>query len=168
MLVPAFNYIEELSFYFNEELYSNKYFYYCGYPHAITLPNFEAIDNHYKYAILDKDTNIIGYFCYSVDPYLKSVDRIGMYSFGDDISNGLQVLQDCFNKLNELAIKYHRIEWRGIGGNPANNLYRQIIGKYRKKYGFHADIHTLTDAVMDKNNQYADSYIYEIINEGVE
>ena len=79
-----------------------------------------------------------------------------MFSF--DRGNVL-VGKDVFDKLEELIKTLHRVEWRAVGGNPACRCYDSFIERHN------GTKHILKDSIKDKNGEYHDDIIYEIVNE---
>lgn len=79
-----------------------------------------------------------------------------MFSF--DRGNPL-VGKEVFEKLEELVNTLHRVEWRAVGGNPACRGYDSFIKRHN------GNKHILKDAIKDRNGNYHDGIIYEIVNE---
>ena len=67
--------------------------------------------------------------------------------------------REVFNKLEELVNTLHRVEWRAVGGNPACRGYDSFIKKHN------GNKHILKDCIKDRNGNYHDDIIYEIVNE---
>ena len=63
-----------------------------------------------------------------------------------------------FNKLEELVSRLHRVEWRMVGGNPAERGYDSFCKRHN------GTKHILKDAIKDRNGNYRDDVIYEIVN----
>lgn len=158
MLIPAISVKEEIEKKFTEILYSNDYFLYSGFAHDCTPPTIHPEDYRYDYACVeekDGKRNVIGFFSYFEDVSSNSVQRFGLISF--DKGNTLFV-KDVFTKIEELYRTHHRIEWRMIGCNPVKRHY----DKFCKKYN--GNVVVLHDYLKDKEGNYVDEYIYEIIN----
>jgi len=67
MLVPAIIYKDELEKKFQNEIYTERYFYYVGYAYGFELPKIEVRDNYCQWAIVDKDEydeELLGYLAY--------------------------------------------------------------------------------------------------------
>ena len=154
MLKPAILYKDELLKKFSEVVYDDNYFLYMGYAHGHALPQIEDTDFNYQWAIVDNN-KVIGYFAYRIDPSCSVVHNFGLYSF--DPGN-IIVGKDVFTKMKELIEKYHRVEWRMIGGNPIQRQYDRFCKKYN---GQRVILH---DCTKDNYGNYRDDYIYEIIN----
>ena len=156
MLVPAILYKEEIEKAFARDLYSKDYFYYVGYAHCVSLTEIRAEDNHYQYAIIHND-KLIGYLAYRVDPSLDCVNNFGLYSFD---KGNVVIGIDLFKEMERLVNRYHRVEWRMIGGNPVKKHYDRFCAKHG------GNVVVLHDVVKDLEGNYLDEYIYEIVKEG--
>ena len=153
MLVPAILRKDELEKLFAEHIYDEDMFMYNGYPHCNQLPNFTPKENEYKWAIVDKENKVIGYFGYYINSHCDSVCGFGLYSFKRDSIIGI----DVYKKMKELIGNYHRIEWRMIGGNPVKKHYDRICKRYN------GNMVLLHEVIKDSHGNYHDEYIYEII-----
>lgn len=156
MLVPAIIYKDEIRKQFAKYIYTEDMIYYTGYL-GNSLPTFEDNDDGscYHYAIVDNG-KLIGYFAYSVDWYSSCAHGFGLFSF--DRNNriiGLDVYRELRKIINDYRI--HRLEWRMIGGNPVEKHYDKFCEKY------HGKKFVLTDVLKDRNGNYHDDVIYEII-----
>jgi hypothetical protein len=158
MLVPAILYEQELKTAFAKELYSERYFYYSGYAHSNSLPEIEAEDNVYRYAMVDSKEKLIGYLAYRVDTINDCVYNFGLYSF--DKGNFL-IGKDLFEKMEELVKQYHRVEWKMIGGNPVQKHYDRFCYKH------HGNRVVLHDMCRDSKGNWHDEFIYEIVKKRV-
>ena len=156
MLKPAIMYKEELLKLFAEQVYTEDFFLYVGYPYCNELPNIELNDNVFQWAILFND-KVIGYFAYRVNPYEDSVSHFGLYSF--DKGNPV-VGKSVFDKLEELVVRYHRLEWRMIGGNPVERSYDKFCERHKGVK------HLFKDVVKDAEGNYRNEIVYEIVKEG--
>lgn len=155
MLVPAIAYKDEIEKAFAKEIYTKGYFYYTGYPHCNTVPEIKTDDCLYQYAIIDSNEKVIGFLSYRINTYSNNVYNFGLYSF--DRGNYI-IGKDLFAEMEKLVKRYHRLEWRMIGGNPVKKHY----DKFCKKHG--GNIIVLHDACKDEDGNYCDDYIYEIVN----
>lgn len=154
MLKPAILYKDEIENNFRKELYTQDYFYYVGYNGAAHIPDIKEEDFVFHYAIIDKD-KVIGYFSYSLNTISDTINNFGLYSF--DRGNPT-IGRDIFMKMKELVNSHHRIEWHMVGGNPVKRHY----DKFCKIYG--GNVVRLHEVVKTPSGEYADEYIYEIIN----
>lgn len=109
----------------------------------------------FQWAIVNKGGKLIGYLGYYVDWYVSRAYNFGLFSF--DRGNAL-IGKDVFEKLEELIKTLHRVEWRAVGGNPACKGYDNFIKRHN------GNKHILKDAIRDKDGNYHDDIIYEIVN----
>lgn len=156
MLVPAILYKEEITKKMQEHFYTNDMLYVTGclenwVPNIVECPDSSC----FQYAIINGNKTLLGYIGYSVDWYSDKAYNFGLFSF--DRGN-LIVAKDIFEKLEELINTFHRIEWRAVSGNPACRSYDSFIKKHN------GTKHILKDSIKDKDGNYHDDIIYEIIN----
>ena len=135
MLKPAILYKQELEKLFAEKIYTEDFFYYVGYPQYFEIPEIKVRENDYQWAILDDD-KVIGYFAYRIELYTDSVYSFGLISFD---KGNIKLARDVYNKLTELVVKHHRVEWRIIGGNPAARAYSRFCKKRGEGSGSSCD-----------------------------
>ena len=154
MLKPAAIYKDILMEKFTSILYTEDYYFYCGYP-GTGLPEIETEDGVYNYAIVDKEDNVIGFFSYQVFDLTNTAHNFGLISF--DKGNPIVGI-DIYYKLKELIKTYHKIEWRVVGDNPIKLMYDKFCAHYD---GF---THRLHDATRNLKGELVDSFIYEILN----
>ncbi len=156
MLVPAILYKDQIIKEFQKYYYTTDMMYETGCMDNWT-PEIEECSDEctFQFAIVDDNTNkLIGYLGYRVDWYVSRVYNFGLFSF--DRKN-IRIGKDVFNKLDELITRFHRVEWRAVGGNPACRGYDSFI----KRHG--GNKHILKDALKDKDGNYHDDIIYEIV-----
>ena len=156
MLVPAILYKDEIIKGMQKYFYTDDMMFETGcmsnwIPDIVDCPN----ESTFQYAIVHNDI-LIGYLGYTVDWYSSKVYNFGLFSF--DRGNPL-IGKEVFNKLEELTYKFHRIEWRMVGGNPAERGYDSFLKRHNGKK------HILKDAIKDKDGNYRDDVIYEIVND---
>ena len=154
MLKPAILYKEAIESEFNAQLYTQDFFYYTGYDGATYIPEIKRDDFVFQYAIVDKD-KLVGYFSYSLNTISDTINNFGLYSF--DRGNPV-IGRDIIRKMKELVNSHHRVEWRMIGGNPVKRHY----DRFCRRYG--GNVVKLHESVKTPSGEYADEYIYEIIN----
>lgn len=157
MLKPAILFKDELEKKFAAEIYTDKYFYYCGYGYDFELPTIKAQSEHYQWAITEPIDNftdrVIGYLAYRINPTTDNVYNFGLYSFDE---GNQTVIRDTFEKLEELVKDHHRIEWRVIEGNHAKRGYDAFCDKHN------GNCVCLHDVTKDLKGEYRNEYIYEI------
>ena len=158
MLIPAILKKQEILDNFKKYYYTTDMMYETG-SLSNWLPNIqeEPESGSFQFAIVNSEEKLIGYLDYHIDWYNSCANRFGLISF--DRGNPI-VGKDLFKELNKLINDYklHRIEWRMIGGNPAEKGYDRFCKK------FNGTKHILRDAIKDKYGKYHDDIIYEIIN----
>ena len=136
--------------------YSNTAYMYSG----GGLPNSEIeVTNDPKrmqYAILDKD-QVIGYFTYFLDYENAKADGFGLISFTDkpNLIIGLDVKHEVMKILRNKRI--HKLSWWSSGENPAISGYTKFCKMYN------GDIHRLKDHYINKDGEFCDTYIFEIV-----
>ena len=156
MLVPAISKKDELLEKFSQEIYSDKYFWYCGYAHGHSLPEIKVEDNLYQFAIVNNSGETVGFLTYRVDAYADNVYSFGLYSFGcGDVTVGI----DVFAELERLIATHRRVEWCAVGGNKVKKNY----DKFCKKHG--GRVLEFRDNIRDANGNYHNYYVYEILKE---
>lgn len=154
MLVPAILYKEEIIENMRKYFYTNDMLYETGcmenwIPNIADCPD----ESTFQYAIVHNDI-LIGYLGYVVDWYVSKAYNFGLFSF--DRGNPI-VGKDVFNKLEELVNRFHRVEWRMVGGNPAERGYDNFLKRHN------GNKHVLKDTIRDRDGNYRDDIIYEII-----
>lgn len=156
MLVQAIEYKEQIM----KEM--QKYFHtidmlYCNggmenwVPEIVDCPGWWQ----FQYAIIDKNENLIGYLEYAVDWYASKAYNFGLFSFS---RGNVLIGRDVFEKLEELISTLHRVEWRAVSGNPACRAYDHFIKRHD------GTKHVLKDSIKDKDGNYHDDIIYEVVN----
>mgnify|MGYP004454810341 FL=1 len=155
MLVPAILYKEEIIKQFQKLYYTDDMFFETGcleqwYPNISDMPE----EGRFDYAIINGE-KLIGFLSYQVDYYTSKAYNFGLISF--DRGNPI-IGRDLFEKLKELVSTMHRVEWRMVGGNPVEKHYDKFCDKYNGNKYF------LKDSIRDKDGNYHDDIIYEIVN----
>lgn len=158
MLKPAILYKSEIERRFSEIVYDDEYSLYTGYPYNFELPNIQLRDNHYQFAIVNGENKLIGYLAYQIDTFTNCAYNFGLYSF--DKGNPI-IGRDLFERMEYLRNHYHRIECRMIGNNPVKRSYDRYFHSHGGTY------HRLKHAIKDRDGNYVDVYIYEIVNEDI-
>ncbi len=156
MLVPAILHKEQIQKEFQKKYYTTDMMYESG-----CLGNFGPDIKDYpeeyefQYAIISGD-RLIGYLGYYIDWYIDKAYNFGLMSF--DKGNPV-IGKDVFTELERLVKAHHRVEWRMVGGNPAERGYDHFVQKHNGKK------HILKDAIRDTDGNYHDDIIYEIVKE---
>lgn len=158
MLKPAIMYKDEIKKQMQKYFYTDDMMYEVGELDNYVPEIADEPDRYcFQYAIVDSNENLIGYLAYAIDWYASCAYNFGLFSF--DRGNPL-IGKELFCKMDELVHKFHRIEWRMIGGNPVEKSYDKFCAKYN------GTKHILKDVFKDRNCKYRDHIIYEIIREG--
>lgn len=118
----------------------------------------KGVNGEYQYAVVSENDRdkLVGYISYTVDYYSSCVYNFGAFSF--DKGNPIMG-KDLFDVLERCIKKYHRVEFRAIGGNPAVRGYDNFLKR-------HTDIgnkHVFKDEFKDKEGNYHDAYLYEFV-----
>ena len=157
MLIPAISKKYEIIQEFRKLQYTDNLMLEVGccdnyMPNIIEEPNRET----YQYAIVNSEDKLIGYIGYEIDWYSSCAHNFGLMSF--DKGNAL-IGKEVYNIMMDLIEnkKLHRIEWYMVGGNPAERSYDKLCQKYN---GNKIILH---DVFKDRNGNYRNSIIYEII-----
>lgn len=157
MLIPAIVKKNDIIEEFKKLYYTDDMMYETG-SIGNWIPNIqeETDSGRFQYAIIDTRENLIGYLEYSINWYSSCASRFCLISF--DKGNPIvgKVLYEEMNKLIN-DYKLHRIEWKMVGDNPAERSYDRFCKKYN------GIKHVLKDVFKDKNGNYHDDIIYEII-----
>ena len=157
MLLPAILYKEQITKEFQKQYFTEDMFFETGCLEQWSPQIFDNLEQgKFQYAIVNNDNKLIGYLSYEIDYYASQVYKFGLISFD---KGNLIVARDLFNKLEELVSKFHRVEWRMVGGNPVERNYDRFCEKH------HGKKHILKDAIKDAKGNYRDNIIYEIITE---
>ena len=156
MLVPAILYKDKITKEFQKNYYTTDMMYESGGVENY-MPEIEECPEgwQFQWAIVNKGGKLIGYLGYCVDWYVSRAYNLGLFSF--DRGNAL-IGRDVFGKLEELVSALHRVEWRAVSGNPACKGYDNFIKRHN------GNKHILKDAIRDKDGNYHDDIIYEIVN----
>lgn len=154
MLIPAILMKDEITMEFKKYYYTTDMLYETGClsnwcPDISDCPD----ENTFQYAVVNGD-KLLGYLAYTIDWYSSRAYNFGMISF--DRGNPL-FAKDVFEKLEELVSQLHRVEWRMVGGNPAERGYDAFIKRHN------GNKHILRDCIRDRDGKYHDDVIYEIV-----
>ena len=154
MLVPAILFKSEIEDGFKKLFYTSDMFFESGSLNQCVPDITEDMgEGWFQYAIVTGE-KVIGYLGYYVNYYTSNVYNFGLISF--DKGNPL-IGKDLFEKMEELVSRFHRIEWRMVGGNPVERSY----DKFCKKHN--GTKHVFKDTLKDAEGNYRDSIIYEIV-----
>lgn len=156
MLVPAILYSDNIYTEFLKKSYSEDMLNYMGCLET-GMPEIQGRNDGglYQYAILDND-KLIGYFTYQIDWYSSTAHYFGLIAFEKNNKIiGLDVHRELKKLINDYKIR--RLEWRMVGGNPVERHYDKFCQRY------HGRKLLLHEAIKDRQGQYHDDVIYEIV-----
>ena len=80
MLKPAILYKDIIEEEFAKILYSEDYYFYCGYVSGEPF-SLNCEDNLFNYAFVDKDDNVLGFLTYQIYDLADTVHNFGLISF---------------------------------------------------------------------------------------
>ena len=154
MLVPAILFKSEIENGFKKLFYTNDMFFVNSNLDQ-WIPDIAENMNEgwFQYAIVDGE-KVIGYLGYYVNYYTSNVYNFRLISFE---KGNLLIGKDLFEKMEELVSRFHRIEWRMIGGNPVERSYDKFCERHK------GIKHVFKDVLKDAEGNYRDSIIYEIV-----
>lgn len=159
MLELAKKYEDQISEALCNTWYDDKYkYFHCSSFHE----SFKLPDNDWdgrNFVSVDKNDNLIGYFCYELYRPTNMTCGFGAINFTDNKATFgkdlLTVIDDIFCKFN-----HQKLEFAVIVGNPIEKSYDKIVSKYGGSIvGVRHRHITLYD------NQYYDDKLYEILRE---
>lgn len=148
MLKPAQLYMEELQEENINAWYQPENIYWNG---GVGDTSIDLPDNNYDshhFVSVDKNDNVIGYICYSVDWNALSADRFGMISFR---KGNIEFAKDVYRAICNIFKVYHlnRIQWCCFADNPAIRGYRNFIKKHGgRECGYYRKRARLQDGLL--------------------
>ena len=160
MLIPAAMYKDDIQKLSKQFFYSDKAFYYNGYPMTapINVADSDEYGELFQYAIIDKDI-LVGYLSYRIRWYDSCAYAFGLFGFQNKPNPVIGF--DLYKELEKIIHQYkiHRIEFRMVKGNTVEKHYQRFVNKYGGRELI------LKDEVKDRYGNYHDCIIYEIINQ---
>lgn len=155
MLIPAILRKQEIECEFQKKFYTTEMMYMQGCLYNSAPDIYDNSDHNFQYAIVDSDDNLIGFLDYSIDWYSSCAYNFGLFSFKTSTTVG----RDLFSEMERIISEYklHRLEWQMVGGNPVERNYDAFCNKYGGAK------HVLRDSFKDRNGEYHDRVIYEIV-----
>lgn len=155
MLEPAILWKEAIGRQFKELYYSEEMMYLAG--REPWIPNVDDdSEGTFAWAIVNKEDDLIGYFCYRIKYFESTACDFSVISF--DKGNPI-IGKDVFEKMEELVEEFHRVEWTMISGNPVERHY----DKFLERHGGRKLV--LWDEFRDRNGEFHNQIIYEIVGE---
>lgn len=157
MLKPAILYKEQIEKEFKKYYYTMDMFYETGCMEGWAPEIPARADGHtFHFAIVNSKDTLIGFLAYCIDFYSGTMSRFGLISF--DRGNPI-IGKSVFDEIERCIKEYklHRVEWRMVGGNPAERGYDVFLKRHNGRKL------VLKDVIKDMYGQYHDDVIYEII-----
>ena len=168
-LKPALVYKEQLITAARKLRYTDEIFWYngCICQGDLWIREEEDDGNIYQYAIMAEDDRPIGYISYRLDHFVSSAYNFGLIYLGDGrksdriyMALGLkEAIEDLLN------MRPHRVEFRCVGGNPAEKHYRKIIKlmQHRRDIDVVMNDFILHDSTRDKYGKWHNDILFELI-----
>lgn len=172
MIEPAILYIGELTEAFNRTLYTKERFWYEGGIENYDTEIKEEADK-FQYAIT-KYGQLLGYISFRVDWYSSCAYNFGLIKFEDVYSTEdnkgfptyhssapiiASAIREVIRQIQSFNL--HRIDFKCVGGNPAEKGYDGIIERFHGKYKLRKV--DFRDNIRDTQGNYHDTIMYELI-----
>lgn len=155
MLEPAILWKEAIGRQFKELYYSEEMMYVAG--REPWIPNVDDdSEGTFAWAIVDRENDLIGYFCYRIKYFESTACDFSVISF--DKGNPI-IGKDVFEKMEELVEEFHRVEWTMLSGNPVERHYDKFLERHSGRKL------VLWDKFRDRNGEFHNEIVYEIIGE---
>jgi hypothetical protein len=174
MLVPASMYKKEIEYEFKKIQYSEKYLWYTG-----SIDNYDievkTEGDKFAFAIIDAKKCLIGYISFRVDWYCSMAYNFSLIKFVDKerilTDRGIQtynmspIMASAILEVMRMieSFNLHRIDFRCVSGNPAEEKYDKIVDKILDKGVYDCYMPTFNDNIRDKQGNYHDTIVYELI-----
>ncbi len=159
VLKPAYFYKDALLKQYKDIVFEDKYKYWnCDswWQYEINIENNSW--NKLQFVSVDKNDNIIGYLCASIDRDIHSVTSLGVLNFYDiNVTFSRDLHKFLYNLLYEY--KYRKLNFSVVIGNPAEKMYDKYVKKYNGRI-----VGVQKDHVKLQDNQFHDLKLYEIMN----
>jgi len=177
MLVPAIQYKLEIEKEFQKIQYTDKYLWYTG-----SIDNYDievkTEGDKFAFAIVYQE-ELVGYISFRVDWYCSMAYNFGLIKFKSEVKDkeevdnrGYPVIVNT-SRIMFIAIwevirmiesfKLHRIDFRCISGNPAEEKYYKILMNIVKQRRYKFDEMIFHDNIRDRQGDYHDTICYELI-----
>lgn len=154
MLMPAQLYKDKLMEEYPKTWYKPENMYYRGWigDNIPEIPD-NNYDNHH-FVSVNKNDNLIGYICYSVNWIPMSADDFGIISFQ---KGNIEFAKDVYKVICDLFEKYHmnRVSWKAYVENPAIRGYRNFIKKHGgRECGYYRQVSKLMDGKLHDSVEF--------------
>lgn len=167
MLVPAIQYKDEIEKAFQKIQYSEKYLWYTG-----SIDNYDlevkTEGDKFAFAIVCQE-HLIGYISFRVDWYCSMAYNFSLIRFSDAfVEIGGVATRTMARAIIEVirmveSFNLHRIDFRCVSGNPAEEKYYKILIKVVGQRRYKLDKLTFHDNIRDTRGNYHDTIVYELI-----
>lgn len=186
MLVPAIQYKDEIEKQFKAIQYSNKYLWYTG---SIDNYDIEVKTEGDKFAFaITYQEELIGYISFRVDWYCSMAYNFSLIKFKNKIAD--EVMNEYYRGSGNVnlpiggfyidtkpfiasavievmrmieSFNLHRIDFRCVSGNPAEEKYDKIIRRICKQGKYDVETPMFRDNIKDTHGNYHDTICYELI-----
>ena len=169
MIQPAILWKDELSKAFNRKLYTQEYFWFEG-----GIDNYEREikeeADKYQFAIVES-SQVIGFISFRVDWYCSCAYNFGLIKFlpyyfdnlTQEYKNSTPKMVSAIREVIRMieGFNLHRIDFRCVGGNPAEKGYDRILKMFHGKYNLRKI--DFKDNIKDRQGKYHDAKMYELI-----
>ena len=165
MIVPANLYKEEIEKQFKAIQYSDKYLWYTG-----SIDNYDmevkTEGDKFAFAIVFQE-ELIGYISFRVDWYCSMAYNFSLIKF--DITENSPcstlIMASAIREVIRMVYSFdlHRIDFRCVSGNPAEQKYDKIVDKILDKGVYDCNMPTFKDNIRDTHGNYHDTTCYELI-----
>ena len=172
MLVPAITYKEEIEQQFKIIQYTDKYLWYTG-----SIDNYDievkTEGDKFAFAIVHSG-QAIGYISFRVDWYCSMAYNFGFIKFLPhyfdntklEYRNSTPLMVSAIREVMRMieSFNLHRIDFRCVSGNPAAKKYYKIV---ERQTDYRYRITSFFDNIRDKQGNYHDTIVYELIRREV-
>lgn len=165
MLVPASLYKDAIEKQFKAIQYTDKYLWYTG---SIDNYDMEVKTEGDKFAFaITYEEQLIGYVSFRVDWFCSMAYNFSLIRFSDAfVEIGGVATRTITSAIREVirmveGFNLHRIDFRCVSGNPAEEGYDGIIERFHGKYKLRKI--DFRDNIRDYKGKYHDTICYELI-----
>lgn len=169
MIEPAILWKEELTKAFSRTLYTEKYLWYEG-----SIENYEREiteeADKFQFAIVES-CQVIGFITFRVDWYCSCAYNFGLIKFLDiyfdnktqEYKDSTPIMVNAIRAVIRMiqGFNLHRIDFRCVSGNPAEERYFKLLHLFSKDY--YARPVRFIDNIRDRQGNYHDTIMYELV-----
>lgn len=164
MLVPAACYKEEIEKQFKAIQYTDKYLWYTG-----SIDNYDmevkTEGDKFAFAIISDEGGLLnGYISFRVDWYCSMAYNFSLIAFRHT-PYSKRIMARAIREVIRMVESFnlHRIDFRCVSGNPAEQKYDKIVDKILDKGVYDCYMPTFKDNIKDTHGNYHDTICYELI-----